>query len=247
MKLGQVRAAWQGGLIVSCQATAGSPLSHPFIIKALAQTAEQNGAVGVRIAGADNICAVREAVRLPILGIEKIVHEDSDVYITPTYESAARIAASGAHVIALDGTGRKRPNDEKFSCIVERIHTELQRPVMADVATLEEGIAAVEEAGADFVGTTLSGYTPETRHKEGADFELVEQLARRLSVPVICEGRLHSPDNVRRAFECGAFAVCVGTAITGVDWLVRQFVAATPVATEESKLVRETSPPRAED
>ena len=101
---------------------------------------------------------------------------------------------------------------------------------MADVATIEEGVAAVEEAEADFVGTTLSGYTVETAHKQEADFELVERLANRLSVPVICEGRLHRPADVRRAFECGAFAVCVGTAITGVDWLVRQFVEAASIA-----------------
>lgn len=229
MKLEHVLAAWQGGLIVSCQAEAGSPLDHPLIIRALAQTAEQNGAVGVRIDNPANISPVRQVVTIPILGIEKIKHEDSDVYITPTYEAASRVAASGADVIALDATRRSRPNGETLPSIIERIHQELGCPVMADVATEKEGLWAVEEAGADIVGTTLSGYTPETAGREDEpDYQLIERLASRLMVPVICEGRVREAADVRRAFAAGAIAVVVGTAITNVDWLVRHFVTATP-------------------
>jgi N-acylglucosamine-6-phosphate 2-epimerase len=233
MKLDEVLTRWQGGLIVSCQAAAGSPLSRPDIIAAMALTAEQNGAVGVRIDGASNIRAVRKLVRVPVIGIEKMMHRDSDVYITPTYESAMRIAASNPDVIAVDGTRRARPNDESLGSLVSRIHKELNLPVMADVATLEEGIMAVEEAGANLVSTTLSGYTLETAGAEEPDLHLVERLANRLSVPVICEGRLRSTSDARRAFENGAFAIVVGTAITGVDWLVRHYAAATPLARQE--------------
>jgi N-acylglucosamine-6-phosphate 2-epimerase len=162
-----------------------------------------------------------------------MMYKDSDVYITPTYDSAMRIAASEPDVIALDGTLRTRPNGESLRLIVSRIHSELKRPVMADVATLEEGIMAVEEAGADMVSTTLSGYTLETAGADEPDIQLVGRLANRLNVPVICEGRLRSPDDARRAFENGAFAVVVGTAITGVDWLVRHYAAATPLARHE--------------
>jgi N-acylglucosamine-6-phosphate 2-epimerase len=100
---------------------------------------------------------------------------------------------------------------------------------MADVSTLEEGLNAVEILGVDLVGTTLSGYTEATRHLIKPDFELVEKLAENIAVPIICEGRLRSADDVRRAFDCGAFAVVVGGAITGIDALVEQFVAATPM------------------
>ncbi|MBA2646336.1 MAG: N-acetylmannosamine-6-phosphate 2-epimerase [Pyrinomonadaceae bacterium] len=228
MELKEIITAWQGGLVVSCQAAADSPLARPDIIAALALTAARNGAVGVRIDGAENIVAVRGAgVNVPVIGIEKQLSEGSEVYITPTYDSAARVAGSGADVIALDATGRARPGGEKLSEIVGRIKRGLRRPVMADVATYEEGRRAAEEAGADFVGTTLSGYTAETVGNDAPDFPLVEQLAARLSVPVICEGRLRSAEDVRRAFECGAFAVVIGGAITGVDWLVRHYVAAT--------------------
>jgi N-acylglucosamine-6-phosphate 2-epimerase len=110
-----------------------------------------------------------------------------------------------------------------------RIKEELNLPVMADVSTLEEGSRAAESAGVDFVSTTLSGYTNETRHITKPDFELVEKLAKRIDVPVICEGRLRCPEDVRRAFDCGALAVVIGGAITGVDQLVQQFVSATPM------------------
>ena len=144
----------------------------------------------------------------------------------------ARIAdvvlETGADVIALDATFRPRPNGEKVEIIVEQIRTQLKKLVMADVATFEEGVNAAERIGVDVISTTLAGYTSETQHLREPDFELVEKLANKLAVPIICEGRLRSADDVRRAFDCGAFAVVVGGAITGIDVLVERFVAATP-------------------
>ena len=230
MDLTEILTRWRGGLIVSCQAPPESPLSRPDIIAALALAAERNGAVGVRIEGRPNIAAVKGVVTVPVLGIEKLKQDGSDVYITPTCESAARVAAAGADVLALDGTARARPRGETLGFVAARVREEFGLPLMADVATMSEGLAAAEEVGVDFVSTTLSGYTAETAGRDGADFELVERLASRLRVPVVCEGRLRCPDDVRRAFDCGAFAVVVGTAITGVDHLVREFLAATPQA-----------------
>lgn len=218
----------EGGLIVSCQAAPNSPLAAPEIIAALAQTAEQNGAVGVRIDAPENIRAVKLRVKIPILGIYKIVSGASEVYITPTIAAARKIAEAGADLIALDATLRRRPGGESLTEIVSQIKRELKKPVMADISTLEEGTNAVETAGVDFVGTTLSGYTNTTKHLVEPDFELIEKLAGRIEIPIICEGRLRSPDDVRRAFDCGAFAVVVGGAITGIDQLVRQFVSAAP-------------------
>lgn len=233
MNLRDILTAWRGGLIVSCQAPADSPLARADIIAALASAAELNGAVGLRIDGAAAIQATRAATRLPILGIEKLYPPDSDVYITPDFASASRVAGSDADVIALDGTERKRPGCLNFPQLAARIRQELKLPLMADVATFGQGIFAAETAGADFIGTTLAGYTPETAGQTAVDFKLVEALAKRLQTPVICEGRLRSPADVRRAFECGAFAVVVGNAITGVDWLVREFAAATPSGAKE--------------
>ncbi len=227
--MNKIAEKWRGGLIVSCQAAADSPLCKPEIIAALAQTAERNGAVGVRIDSPAHVAAVKQIVKVPVLGIYKMVSGASEVYITPTFEAAKEIARAGADVIAIDATERPRPNGEKFVELVARIKNELGLPVMADVSTFEEGLNAVGAAGVDFVGTTLSGYTNGTKHITTPDFELIKKLAARLDVPIICEGRIRSAEDVRRAFDCGAFAVVVGGAITGVDGLVRQFVAATPM------------------
>jgi N-acylglucosamine-6-phosphate 2-epimerase len=228
-KIQNLKSQIKGGLIVSCQAPAHSPLAKPEIIAALAATAEQNGAVAVRIDSPRHVRAVKQAVKVPIFGIYKIVRDSSEVYITPTFAAAAEIAGAGADIIAIDATLRRRPDGENLFEIIVRIKNELNLPVMADVSTLEEGLKAAEAGGVDFVSTTLSGYTSETKHITNPDFDLVEKLARKLDVPVICEGRLRCPEDVRRAFDCGALAVVIGGAITGVDQLVQQFVSATPM------------------
>jgi N-acylglucosamine-6-phosphate 2-epimerase len=220
--------SWGGGLIVSCQAPADSPLAVPEVIAALAATAEKNGAVGVRIDSPRNVMAVKQRIKLPVLGIHKVVTDGSEVYITPTFDAVRGIAEAGADVIAIDATRRPRPDGECLKSILERVRAEIDIPLMADVATLDEGVAAAEEFGFDVVSTTLSGYTSDTKHINGPDLDLVEKLSKRLSIPVVCEGRLRSTENVVRAFDCGAFAVVVGGAITGIDELVSQYVAATP-------------------
>lgn len=225
--MNQIFEKWRGGLIVSCQAPADSPLAKPEIIAAFAETAHRNGAVGVRIDSPAHISAVKARIETPVLGIYKIVRDESEVYITPTFDAARKIAYAGADVIALDATFRQRPNNEKIEDIVGQIKDHLKKPVAADVATFEEGLRAAE-IGFDAVITTLSGYTTETKHVLEPDFELVEKLAKSLSTPVICEGRLSSAKDIKRAFECGAFAVVVGSAITGVDGLVRKFADALP-------------------
>ncbi len=220
-QLENLKSKIANGLIVSCQASANSPLAKPEIIAAFALTAERNGAVGVRVDSPENIREVKKIVSVPIIGIFKIITAESDVYITPTFNSAKQVAAAGADIIAIDATFRSRPNNEKLTELVERIHTELNLPVMADVATFEEGVHA-EKIGCNFVGTTLSGYTQETKHIVEPDFNLVKKLAT-LFIPTVCEGRLRNPKDVKTAFECGAFTVVVGNAITGIDSLTKQF------------------------
>jgi N-acylglucosamine-6-phosphate 2-epimerase len=221
-KIQNLKSKIQNGLIVSCQAPANSPLARAEIIAAFAETVVQNGAVGVRIDSPENIRAVKNVVNVPIIGIYKIVTNESDVYITPTFESARQVAEAGADIIAIDATFRTRPNNENLTELVERIHNELGLPIMADAATFEEGLNA-QKIGCDLIGTTLSGYTDETKHIVGPDFELLQKLSS-LPVPIICEGRLQRPEDVKTAFDCGAFAVVVGNAITGIDSLTKQFV-----------------------
>lgn len=213
------------GLIVSCQAPADSPLHEPSVIAAIAQAAVNRGAVAVRIDTPAHVEAVRSRVTVPIIGLWKRQILGYDVYITPQFEHAQAIAQAGADVIAIDATQRLRPAGETVASLIHQIHTELGKPVMADVDTLEGAIAAVE-AGADWVGTTLYGYTNATHHLQPPGFDLLTQLVEHVSVPIICEGGIASPDMARHALKLGADAVVVGTAITGIDLLVQQYIAA---------------------
>jgi N-acylglucosamine-6-phosphate 2-epimerase len=213
----------RGTLIVSCQAPTGAPLDDPYIISAMALTAEENGAAGVRINSPSHIAATKLRVRVPIIGIEKVVTDESDVYITPTFEVACGIAAAGADIIALDATRRRRPGGETVETLIPKIREGLLRPVMADIATLTEGLHAAD-CGAAILATTLCGYTPDTRGREFPALDLIESLVRQSNLPVICEGGVGTPADLRRAFECGAFAVVVGTAITGIGPLTRAFL-----------------------
>ncbi|HEX4946464.1 MAG TPA: N-acetylmannosamine-6-phosphate 2-epimerase [Blastocatellia bacterium] len=230
MQIERLLESLGGGLIVSCQAPAGSPLNDPHVITAMARVAEQQGAVGVRLNGPNNIAAARAHLNVPIIGIEKVVTADSDVYITPTFAAAAGVVSNGADIVAVDATQRARPNGEKLAALVARIQQELTTPVMADIATFEEGLLAAD-CGADMIATTLCGYTGETQETPLPAFTLLEKLVARIRRPIICEGGTQTPDDVRRAFECGAFAVVVGTAITGITQLVENFVTATPRGT----------------
>ena len=202
----------RGGLIVSCQPKPDSPFQTPRAMALFARAAEMGGACAIRAKGAAHIRAIHHAVGLPIVGLVKIASA-LPVYITPTLYSARPLARAGAAIIATDATCRARPGG-------------LGLPIMADVATVEEGLAAAD-AGASLVATTMAGYTDARPLTEGPDLDVLEALAARCSAPVICEGRVSSPHDVQAAFNAGAYAVVVGTAITNPTAVVRMFVAAT--------------------
>jgi len=211
------------GLVVSCQAPADSPLHDPEIIAAIAQVSVNQGAVGVRIDTPAHVASVRQRVAVPIIGLWKQVYPDSEVYITPQFHHAEAIAQAGADIIAIDATLRPRPEGETVATLIDQIHAQLRKPVMADVDTLEAAAAAVE-AGADLVGTTLYGYTAATQHQTPPGFALLQEMVAQLKVPVVCEGGIASPEMACKALDLGADFVVVGTALTGIDALVRTYV-----------------------
>ena len=215
------------GLIVSCQAEGDSPFNAAVFIAAFARAAELGGAVGVRVCGLDNIRAVRQAVRLPILGLTKGQYSDGSVLITPEFDEARAILEAGADYVALDATARSRPGAVSGPELAHEVATRLGARVVADISTLQEGLLAAE-AGAAFVATTLSGYTPETvaRAASGPDFDLVSSLAAAVPGRVIAEGRIWTPEEARAALARGAHAVVVGTAITRPVDIVRRWVSA---------------------
>ncbi|ERT08694.1 nitronate monooxygenase family protein [Lyngbya aestuarii BL J] len=168
---------------------------------------------------------MRKWITQPIIGLWKQQIPGFEVYITPRFADAMAIAEAGADIIAIDATLRNRPNGETINTLIPQIQQELGKQVMADVDTLEVAIAAVK-AGADFVGTTLYGYTKDTENYTPPGFELLEKMVKKLEVPVICEGGISSPQHAQKAIELGAYAVVVGTAITGIDIQVKNYQTA---------------------
>jgi N-acylglucosamine-6-phosphate 2-epimerase len=210
-------------LIVSCQAPEESPLHDPYVIAAMAKAAVLSGAAAVRINTPAHITAVRQKISAPIIGLWKQQIPGYEVYITPQFDHAEAIAQAGADIIAIDATLRERPNQEKLATIITRIHQELGKLVMADIDTIEAAISAVN-AGADLVGTTLYGYTKQTKHLSPPGFQLLAEMVEKLQVPVICEGGISSPEMAQQALKIGAFAVVVGTDITGIDAKLQKYV-----------------------
>jgi N-acylglucosamine-6-phosphate 2-epimerase len=213
----------RGGLIVSCQAETGAPLYGSHHMAAMARAAAAGGAAGIRANGPVDIAAIRATVLLPVFGIYKADLPGYDVRITPTIEHARQVALAGADVIAIDATRRPHPEDLNTIERIEAVRRATGCPVMADVSNLDEGLMAAS-AGADLVATTLSGYTQYSLQQEEPDFELLAELARRLSIPVIAEGRIATPQHAARALQLGAFAVVAGSAITRPQWITRRFV-----------------------
>jgi N-acylglucosamine-6-phosphate 2-epimerase len=209
-------------IVVSCQAAPDNPLHGPQSMALMARAAVAGGAAAIRANGAQDIAAIRAAIDVPILGIDKI-GDPSGVFITPDADAAARVVAAGADVVALDGTLRRRPDGRTLREHVAEIRERVGVELMADVDSLEAGVAA-REAGVDLVATTLSGYTA-GEVPEGPDLSLVAQLRRALDCPVVAEGRYWTVDDVKAGFEAGAHAIVVGTAITNPMAITRRFVA----------------------
>jgi N-acylglucosamine-6-phosphate 2-epimerase len=213
----------RGGLVVSVQAWRGSALDDPQVIAAMAMAAQDGGAIAVRVAGQEHLRAVRARVKLPVIGLIKREYAGFEPYITPTLEEVHAVIATGAEIVAFDATSRPRPHDLPLGDIVAAIHS-AGRLALADCATALDAARAVN-LGADAVATTLCSYTAETAGRKLPALDLVRDLAQ-LSAFSLCEGGVRVPADVRAALDAGADAVVVGTAITNVDFLVREFAGA---------------------
>lgn len=223
MNIPQDILAMRGKLIASCQAPDGDAFRDSESMARFGQACLAGGAAGVRANGTADIRAIRQITAVPIIGIEKRVMGDGRILITPTFEAALDLSAAGANLIALDVTAR----GQRHGAIdrLKRIKAELGVPVLADIATIDEALAAAE-AGADFVLSTLRGYTDETADIDRFQPEFIEALVRQCPVPVIAEGRIHTPEQARQAIRAGAWAVIVGTAITRPGEIARGFAEA---------------------
>lgn len=213
-----------GKLVVSCQAAPTDPLEETETIRRIARAVVQSGAAGLRINSPEHVRAIRQDSAVPIIAIQKRYFQGSP-HITPDFASASALAAAGASIIALDCTDRVWPEGDSWQVLIRRVHNELKLPVMADVSTLEEAVAAAT-AGADMVGTTLNGYTEATRSHRSFNWQLLREMLRDIKVPVIAEGHISSPEEARRALALGAWCVIVGSAITRPGMITAGFARA---------------------
>lgn len=214
-----------GRLVVSCQALPHEPLHSSFIMGRMALAAKQGGARGIRANTREDIREIQSQVDLPVIGIVKRDYEDSNVYITPTMKEIEELLEVKPEIIALDATGALRPGnltlDDFFHQIKERCPDQL---LMADCSTIEEAVHA-DELGFDFIGTTMVGYTPQSKGDqiEANDFQIIREILAKVKHRVIAEGNINTPEKAKRVIELGAFCVVVGSSITRPQLITKAF------------------------
>lgn len=236
------------GLIVSAQALEGNPFRNSQALALMAEAAALGGASAIRANGVEDISAMRARIAIPIIGIDKRKDSSGRTVITPDFEGAKRIYEAGANIIALDATFYPSDITEDRRELIRRIHEELGAPVMADISTLEEAVAAAE-MGVDAVSTTLAGYIPGALHSSDdlyiPDFTLLSEIvAAKLPCKVVAEGRIWGSEDIKEAFELGADAVVIGKAITNPMAITRYYNSFIPQKGETKYIPTETRNPR---
>lgn len=216
----------KGELIVSCQALEDEPLHSSYIMGKMALAAYEGGAKGIRANSVEDILEIKRRVPLPVIGIIKKNYEGAEVYITPTMEEVDALMTAQAEIIALDATEGSRPGGESLEHFYHAVRQKYpQQLLMADCSTSEEAVRA-DRLGFDYIGTTLVGYTEQSRnlHIEDEDFRLIKQILDAISRPLIAEGNIDTPQKARRVLELGCHSVVVGSIITRPQIITRKFV-----------------------
>ena len=129
-------------------------MRHPETMAQIARAAELSGAAAIRCQGLSDIAAIKGRVEIPI-GLWKEGHEG--VYITPSVRHARACIAAGSDIVAIDATGRLRPDGSTL-----RRHgggRARERRSSWPIAMMDDVHRAVA-AGVDIVSTTMAGYAP---------------------------------------------------------------------------------------
>lgn len=218
----------KGKLIVSCQALENEPLHSPFIMSRMALAAAQGGAAGIRANSVADIRAIKESVALPIIGIIKRDYPGSEVFITATMQEVDELMTVEPEIIALDATARPRPGGQTLEELVVQIRARYPSVLlMADISNVDEAVIA-ERLGFDCVGTTLYGYTAESVGHVFADNDcgFLREVLAAVTLPVVAEGNVDTPERAAQCLALGAYTVVVGGAITRPQQITARFVTA---------------------
>lgn len=218
----------KGGLIVSCQALPEEPLHSAYIMGRMAVAAKEGGAAGIRANTKEDIAEIKKNVELPVIGIVKRNYPDSRIYITPTMQEIDELMEVKPEIIALDATNAVRPGGLGLEEFYRQIRSRYpDQMLMADCSTVEEALQA-DRIGFDFIGTTLVGYTEQSRSLriEQDDFSIIREILEKVSHRVIAEGNINTPEKVRKVMDLGVYSVVVGSAITRPQLITRSFVQA---------------------
>ena len=197
-------------------------MDTPEFITAQALTVESAGAKAIRAQGIENVSSIVRAVKVPVIGLVKSYTPDSDVYITPTVEDVLALVVAGADIVAVDATQRTRHKGMTLEAFYTEVRKHTTVPLLADIDSLENALYA-QSLGFDAIATTLNGYTP-SPSTGLPNVDLVKSITAQLNIPVIAEGGYTTPEQVHQAIENGAWAVCVGTAITNPYLMAKYFI-----------------------
>ena len=228
--------ALKGQLIVSCQALPQEPLHSSFIMGRMARAAKEGGAAGIRANTKEDIKEIQEVTGLPIIGIVKRDYPDSAVYITPTMKEIEELMEVKPEIVAIDATGALRPGNVTLADFFHQIKEKYpEQKLMADCSTIEESLFA-DELGFDFIGTTMVGYTPQSKGLkiEENDFEILRTILKKVKHPVIAEGNVNSPEKAKRVIELGSYAVVVGSSITRPQLITKGYAEAVNSVEKET-------------
>ncbi len=220
--------ALKGKLIVSCQALPNEPLHSSYIMGRMAVAAKMGGAWGIRANTKEDIAEIQKETGLPVIGIIKKDYPGCNVYITPTMKEVDELMEVSPEIIALDATDSDRPEGKSLDTFFKEIKQKYPEQLwMADCSTLEECIHA-DELGFDFIGTTMIGYTEQSKgiRVEYDDFAIIKEILAHVKHPVIAEGNIDTPQKAKRVIELGCYSVVVGSIITRPQLITAPFAEA---------------------
>ena len=218
------------GLIVSCHALPGEALyrEEGGVMVLMAKAAIEAGAIGIRAQGITDIQQIKAAYDVPVIGIIKKHYDGFTSYITPTMTEVDALVAAKSDIIAIDATEQERADGSTINEFVMAVKAKYpDQLLMADIATIEEGLNAAE-LGFDLLGTTMNGYTTKTAGDSSPNFDLMRQLVAQTEVPIIAEGKLHTPEDLKASYAAGVYTAVIGGAITRPYEIAKRFMAVLP-------------------